>query len=77
MLIWDAYRNGGLHNYLPKQGTITTAIGQVRVTFGLSWPENPRPQPRFNFEQMRSFARQIRPWCPGTRHLAVEVISQA
>jgi hypothetical protein len=78
MLIWDAYRNGGLHKYFPKKDTITAASGQVSVTFGLSWPEPEPPEPKrsCSLAEMRA-ARTANPSVggPGTRHLAVEVVT--
>ena len=76
MLFWDAYRNGGLHNYFPKQHTITTAAGARKVAFGLSWAEhggaggNRSP----TLEEMQA-ARAGNPASggPGLRHLDAEV----
>lgn len=78
MLLWDAYRNGGLHRYFPKKDTIAAAAGQVKVTFGLSWPETNPPDPKrsLSLEEMRAW-RAANPTLggPGTRHLAVEVLT--
>src|SRR5262249_21754217 len=38
-LLWDAYRNGGLHRFFPKAGTVQVGSRQVDVTFGISWCE--------------------------------------
>lgn len=76
MLIWDAYRNGGLHKYFPKKDTIAAAAGQVTVTFGLTWPETVPPDPKRcrSLEEMRE-RRAANPALggPGSRHLSVEV----
>jgi hypothetical protein len=78
MLLWDAYRNGGLHKYFPKQDTIAAASGQVKVTFGLSWPETKLLDPKrsLSLEEMRA-RRKGNPALggPGTRHLAVEMLA--
>jgi hypothetical protein len=75
-LIWDAYRNGGLHKYFPKKDTIAAATGQVSVTFGLSWPETAPPDPKrsLSLDEMRR-RRATTPALggPGSKHLAVEV----
>jgi hypothetical protein len=77
MLIWDAYRNGGLHKFFPKQDTITAASGQVKVVFAISWPETSVPSKRsLSLDEMRSWrAATPRPGDPGTRHLDVEVLA--
>ncbi len=38
-LLWDAYRNGGLHRFFPKAGTVQIGGRQVDVRFGVSWYE--------------------------------------
>ena len=38
-LLWDAYRNGGLHRFFPKAGTLPVGGQQINVTFGVSWFE--------------------------------------
>jgi hypothetical protein len=38
-LIWDAYRNGGLHRFFPKAGVLPVGGRQINVTFGVSWFE--------------------------------------
>ena len=43
-LLWDAYRNGGLHCFFPKAGKEVQIGGrQVDVTFGVSWYEVDEP----------------------------------
>ncbi len=38
-LLWDAYRNGGLHCFFPKAGTVQVGSRNVDVAFGISWCE--------------------------------------
>jgi hypothetical protein len=38
-LLWDAYRNGGLHKFLPKKGTFQIGGRPVTITFGVGWLE--------------------------------------
>ena len=76
MLIWDAYRNGGLHNYFPKQDTIPTTAGQTTVVFGLTWPETSFPNSKrsLTLEEMQA-ARAANPAMggAGSRHLSAEI----
>ena len=39
MVIWDAYRNGGLHNFLPKRTKVKTNDGKKELTFAICWFE--------------------------------------
>jgi hypothetical protein len=76
MLIWDAYRNGGLHNYFPKRDTITTAAGHTPIVFGLSWFEalGPESKHSLKLDEMQA-ARAAKPAMGGTgsHHLAAEI----
>jgi len=38
-LLWDAYRNGGLHRFFPKRGPMSVGSRQVNVSFGIAWAE--------------------------------------
>ena len=38
-LLWDAYRNGGIHRFFPKAGKVEIGGRPVNVTFGISWLE--------------------------------------
>jgi hypothetical protein len=55
-LLWDAYRNGGLHKFLPKKGTFQIAGQAVTVTFGVGWLETGTgtDQRSFSLEEVRA-----------------------
>jgi hypothetical protein len=42
-LLWDAYRNGGIHRFFPKAGTVQVGGRPVDVTFSISWERCPSP----------------------------------
>ncbi len=76
MLIYDAYRNGGLHNYFPKQDTIPTSAGQTTVIFGLTWPETSILSEKRSLTLAELIAaRAANPAMggPRSRHLAAEL----
>jgi len=77
-LIWDGYRNGGLHNFFPKQDMITTTAGPKKVLFSVSWPTSKNG----NAERCLTLAeiqvgRANNPTVggPGARHLDAEMQS--
>jgi hypothetical protein len=76
MLIWDGYRNGGLHKYFPKQDEIATTAGQTTVVFGLTWPERVEATSKrsLTLDEMQA-ARAANPAIggPGSRHLSAEI----
>jgi hypothetical protein len=54
-LLWDAYRNGGLHRFLPKKHEFTSNTGKTStVTFGVTWLENDlRPNRCCNLNEVK------------------------
>jgi hypothetical protein len=77
MLIWDAYRNGGLHKFFPKRDTLGAASRQVNVVFAVSWPETGGLATRsLSLDEVRSWRVKIAGLGdPGARHLDVEVLA--
>jgi hypothetical protein len=55
-LLWDAYRNGGLHKFFPKRGTFQIGGQSVTVTFGIGWLETGtgETQRSFSLEEVRA-----------------------
>lgn len=53
-LLWDAYRNGGLHRFLPKKHNFISDVGKkTTVTFGVVWLEDPsRPNRCCNLDEV-------------------------
>jgi hypothetical protein len=76
-LIWDAYRNGGLHKFFPKQDTISVASGQVHVIFAVSWPETGGPANRsMSLDEVRLWrVKTLGQGNSGMRHLDVEALA--
>jgi hypothetical protein len=44
-LVWDAYRNGGLHRFLPKKQEFKVKSNCVQLDFGVCWSETRLPLP--------------------------------
>ena len=36
-LIWEAYRNGGIHRFFPKMGTLSVGSLKLNVSFRVDW----------------------------------------
>jgi hypothetical protein len=71
-LVWDAYRNGGLHKFFPKRDTITVGARQISITFTVGWLEHQSPKRSFSLAEVRRL-RAADPTLSGTRpgHLVV------
>lgn len=71
-LIWDAYRNGGLHKFFPKRDTITVGAQQVSITFTVGWLEHETPKRSFSLTEVQQL-RVADPTLSSTRpgHLVV------
>lgn len=74
-LLWDAYRNGGLHKFLPKEAEVANVAGNPkRVVFAVSWAEDPsRSNPSYTVEEIKRL-RGIDPTLASLGHLALTPI---
>lgn len=59
-LLWDAYRNGGLHKFLPKKIRLVRPAGTaVRIDFGVGWAEDgTRPRSSMTLEEVQQLRLQ-------------------
>lgn len=55
-LVWDAYRNGGLHKFLPKKIQLVRPAGTpVSVDFGVGWAEDgSRPRCSMTLDEVQA-----------------------
>lgn len=77
-LLWDAYRNGGLHRFLPKKHEIASGVGKTTtVTFAVTWLEDrSRPNWCYTLEevnQLRASDRTLAGIFPPHLGLTLEI----